>query len=141
MKPPAILIDSDVLIYCLREHTKADFLDTLQQFLRNDVPLAISHINIFEILAGSRPQEIKTHTAFLQRFPLIPINAGASVRAAAWYRRYRKKGVTLSIGDLLIAGIAKNNEMQLLTLNKKHFPMFKSKKQYQVKNLSVFVMY
>lgn len=140
MKLPAILIDSNVLIYCLRQNTKIGFLNLLQQFLAEDIPLAISHISIFEILAGSRLKEIKSHTSFLQKFPVIPLNADASVVAAKWYRKYRKSGATLSIGDLLIAGISITNKTQLLTLNKKHFPMFKSKKQYQIKNSSVFLL-
>jgi len=140
MKLPPVILDSDILIYCLRQNTKEVFLNLLQEFLANEKSLAISHINIFEILAGSLPKEIKLHTAFLQRFPIIPLNADSAVAAATWYRTYRKRGATLSVGDLFIAGIVKINKTQLLTLNKNHFPMFKTKKQYLLKGLQVFLL-
>lgn len=140
MKTPPILLDSNVLIDCLRKNTKNDFADLLQNFIVDDRLLTIAHVSIFEVLAGSRPEEIKSHTAFLQNFSVVPLNADAAVAAAKWYRKYRTKGITLSIGDLLIAGISKTNGMQLLTLNKNHFPMFQNKKKYQINDLSIFLL-
>lgn len=140
MKTPPVLIDSNVLIYCLRDNTKGDFTHLLQQFLAEEQPIAISHISIFEVLSGSKSKEIKLHTAFLQNFSVIPLNADASVTAAKWYRQYRTRGITLSIGDLLIAGISKTNKMQLLTINKNNFPMFQAKKEYRLKSISIFLL-
>lgn len=140
MNITAILVDSNVLVYCLRSSTKGNFLSFLQQFLTQDKRLAISHINLFEILAGCKSNELPATELFLSRFPLFLFGSKAISRAALWYRVYRKKGKTLSIGDLFIAGIVRENRMGLLTMNQRDFPMLKKRRLYHIAGINVCML-
>lgn len=140
MSFPFILIDSDVLIHCLRSGTKVVFYDFLKNFLQQGEHLAITHINIFEILSGTRPQEMKLNRLFLGQLPVVPADSSSVELAAQWYRIYRKKGFTLSLADLFIAGLAKTHDSALLTQNIKDFPMLKTKNEYRLGGISVFLL-
>lgn len=140
MSFPFILIDSDVLIYCLRTKTKNVFYDFLESFIHQGEHLGITHINVFEILCGTLPNEMRNNRLFLSRFPIVPMDGSSAELAAQWFGNYRKKGYTLSLGDLFIAGLAKTHDSALLTLNVKDFPMLKIEKKYQCNSASVFLL-
>lgn len=113
-----LLIDTDVLIDYLRGVSPAiDYLENLED------PLFISAITIGELYAGIR--EGKERTAleiFLRGFEMVPVDDEIAKRGGLFRRDFGKShGVGLA--DALIAASADVHQLELVTLNGKHFPM------------------
>jgi len=85
--------------------------------------LACCPINITEVYAGMRPKEqAATEDLFasLQYFPIAP---PAARLAGELKRAYGRKGITLNLGDAIMAAVAIHYQLTLLTDNVKGFPM------------------
>lgn len=114
------LIDTDVLVDYLRGHPKAaKFLD---EIVINS-KLYVSSITIAELYAGVREgKERPILEQFLQIFEVINIDNKIAQTGGLYRRDYGKKqGVGLA--DAIIAASADYCAAQLVTLNKKHYPM------------------
>jgi predicted nucleic acid-binding protein len=117
---PRHLIDSDILISCLRG--KAENLAFIEDICREEVP-AISSLTYFEIWVGVRPHEEEAVSNFLSSLWILSVDQPIAKQAADYVRVYRKKGITLSSMDTLIAATAKVHNLILLTSNTRDFPM------------------
>jgi len=85
--------------------------------------LACCPINITEVYAGMRPKEqAATEDLFasLQYFPIAP---PAARLAGELKRAYGRKGITLNLGDAIMAAVAIHYQLTLLTDNVKGFLM------------------
>lgn len=113
-----LLFDTDVLVDYLRGHPEAEtFLDARTE------RLLISVITVAELFAGVR--EGKERTAlltFLGAFEPIPIGHEIAERGGLYRRDYGRSHNT-GLADALIAATAEYVQAQLVTLNRKHFPM------------------
>lgn len=114
------LLDSDILIYCLRG--KPSVLTLLEDICKAEVP-AISSLSYFEVWAGVRPQEEEAVFNFLSSLRILPIDQIVAEEAGNYVRAYRKRGVTLSSMDTLIAATARVHGLILVTSNTRDFPM------------------
>jgi len=114
------LLDSDILIYCLRG--KASVLILLEDICKTEVP-AISSLSYFEICAGVHPPEEETVLNFLTSLRILPIDQMVAEEAGNYVRDFRKRGITLSSIDTLIAATAKLHGLTLVTANTRDFPM------------------
>ncbi|MHB8483686.1 MAG: PIN domain-containing protein [Nitrospiria bacterium] len=114
------LIDSDVLISFLRGKLPA--LSLMKDLSQDEVP-AISSISYYEIWVGVRPEEEKFVLTFLSSLQILPIDQSIAQEAGNYVRDYRRKGITLSSMDTLIAATAKINKLTLITSNIRDFPM------------------
>ena len=114
------LLDTDILIWVLRGKPQA--IDFLRDLLKQEVP-AISSLAIYETWAGALPSEEPTISSFLSAFEIVPVNEAIAKKAAEYYREFRIKGITLSSTDALVAGTAFNEDLILVTQNRRHFPM------------------
>jgi predicted nucleic acid-binding protein len=85
--------------------------------------LACCPINITEIYAGLRPKEEAATEDFFASLQHFPITPPAARMAGGFKRDYARKGVTLNLGDVIIAAVAIHYELTLLTDNVKDFPM------------------
>jgi predicted nucleic acid-binding protein len=116
-----LLLDTSVIIDAINERNNR------RQFLRGLVErgnvLACCPINITEIYAGMRPKEETQTTRFLTSLDLYPITFSVARLAGELKRDFSKKGVTLSVTDSLIAAVAIEYQLPLLTDNTKDFPM------------------
>jgi predicted nucleic acid-binding protein len=116
-----LLLDTSVIIDAVNEKNNR------RQFLRGLVEhgniLACCPINITEIYAGMRPKEEAQTTAFLASLDLYPITFSVARLAGELKRDFGKKGTTLSVTDSLIAAVAIECQLALLTDNTKDFPM------------------
>ena len=78
---------------------------------------SITFLNVFEYLIGirmltkRRPQAIK----LLENFDVINTTAKTAEVMASLRSKYDKRGMMLSLSDLLIAGLAIENDMVLVT--------------------------
>jgi predicted nucleic acid-binding protein len=116
-----LLLDTSVIIDAINEKRNR------RQFLRGLVEqgnvLACSPINVTEIYAGMRPKEEVRTTTFLTSLDFYPITFSVARVAGELKRDFGKKGITLSVSDSLIAAVAIEYQLALLTDNTKDFPM------------------
>jgi predicted nucleic acid-binding protein len=61
--------------------------------------------------------------AFFASLRYYPITLPAARLAGDLKREHRRKGLTLNLGDVIIAAVAIHNQLALLTENVKDFPM------------------
>lgn len=116
----ASLIDSNILIDNLRQATKAR--DTIQNIFIHDGRLVSSVICRAEVLNGMLPEEQKRTLELLSRFEWLPVTADITDISSAYFRQFHKShGVVLF--DSLIAGTAKSHSLDIITSNKRHYPM------------------
>ncbi len=113
-------MDSDILISCLRG--KAENLALIEDICREEVP-AISSLSCFEIWVGVRPREEEAVSNFLSSLWILSVDQPIAKQAAEYARVYRKRGITLSSMDTLIAATAKVHDLILVTSNTRDFPM------------------
>ena len=114
------LIDTDILIWVLRGNKK---YEDLLQNLKDKDSLSISTITIAEIYKNIFPSEIvKTESVLdeLQTWDVIP---PVAKQAGFYWQEYAKRIKNLSLMDCLIAATATVNNLTLISLNIKHFPM------------------
>lgn len=115
------LIDTDVLIDHLRELPAAvNFIEGRPE------DFFISAMSVGELFAGVRDgKERSVLEGFLQGFEIIPVDFMIAQRGGLFCRDFRKShGVGLA--DALIAATAESRRLQLVTLNRKHFPMLEN---------------
>ncbi len=114
------LFDTDILIDYLRDEQAA------VTYLESRVNEAfVSTISVAELYQGVREgTERSDLQTMLSAMTIIPISAEVAERGGLISREYRKAhGVGLA--DALIAASAEIYALELVTLNKKHFPMLR----------------
>ena len=114
-----ILADTDVLIdHIAGVQPVARRISAYAQADR----LQTTSINCFELLSGAavgkRGDNIRR---LLAAIPVIPLDRDAAERAADVRRELERTGVSIGMGDSLIAGIALAHSLPLFTRNRKHF--------------------
>ena len=114
-----ILIDTDVAIDYLRGKDYArQFVDALWE--QGKAHLSI--LSVYELLAGMRRDEEEATRSFIEACYVEDLNFEIVDRAGAFYRRYRKQGITLVTIDCLIMATAAQKNLKLATRNIKHYP-------------------
>lgn len=114
------LIDTDVLVWVLRGNKI--YQDLLQK-LKDEDPLSISVITIAEIYKNIYPSEMVKTEKVLHEFMTLEVNAAIAKQAGLYWQQFVKKLKNLSLTDCLIAATASVNNITLVSLNSKHFPM------------------
>jgi predicted nucleic acid-binding protein len=115
------LFDSSILIAHLRGEAAATrlLLDTA-----GGDRLA-SVLSRTEIEGGMRSPERADVARLFAVMHLVPVSDAVAARAGEHLRRYRRSHQGIDLVDFVIAASAEVHEAQLVTLNTKHFPMFK----------------
>ena len=85
---------------------------------------AASEITRVEVLRGVRSGERRMTERLLGSFRWIPLDEAVGRRAGDLGRRWRASHRGLVTADLVIAATALEHELDLATLNVRHFPMF-----------------
>lgn len=112
------LIDSDVIIWHLRGQAKTKEL--LANLQRAGVP-ACSSFSILEVQIGVKEGEEEKTTLFLNSLKIYEVDRDIANEAARYVREYKKKGITLSLPDAVIAATCVIYELILVTYNPKHY--------------------
>jgi len=112
------LIDSDVLIDISRGKPKAlEYIDALPE------GWGISQISALELIVGARDnRDMVDIDTFLSAYVIVPLNGSAGSRAYDLLKQYAKSH-GLHVFDSLIAAIAIEEKLTLVTKNRKHFGM------------------
>lgn len=113
-----LLIDTDVLIEYLRGRSEAvEYVESLTS------DLYLSVISVAELFAGVRgDQEEKYLNQLLQAFVVLPVTEKVA-RLGGLYRKDYRPSHGTGLADALIAATAEDNGAELVTFNRRHFPM------------------
>ncbi len=117
------LIDTDILSF----YFKGDpvVVGKLNEYLREYDVVNISIITFYEILGGLKfkkaEKQIKEFEGFAGNNSIIHVSEESAKISSGIYSDLRQKGITIGTSDILIAGIAVENELTLITNNERHY--------------------
>jgi tRNA(fMet)-specific endonuclease VapC len=117
------LIDTDILSYYFKgDKNVVPFFNT---YLDKFGFIEISIITYYEILSGLNFKRAVNHLQMFEKFvkenSIVPLSQQSCKISSDIYSDLRNKGILIDSMDLLIAGIAIENQMTLITNNDKHF--------------------
>ena len=115
------LLDTCIIIDVL--NGKRDRENLLRGLLRQGHLLACCSVNIAEVYAGVRPKEEAGTECLLRSLEYHEITWDTARKAGLMKRDYSRKGLTLSVADVMIAAVAMVHDLTLVTHNVKHYPM------------------
>lgn len=114
-----ILADTDVLIDYLRD--AQPIAGWVLQY-RESNNLQTTVINCFELLSGAwEGKHGERVRRLVAAIPVVSLDRASATRAALVRQQLERKGGAIGMADSLIAGIALENDLPLLTRNRKHF--------------------
>ncbi|MEW6171794.1 MAG: PIN domain-containing protein, partial [Bacillota bacterium] len=110
------LLDTTAIIDFFRgsKHVAA-----LLETIKNKGLLASCPVTIAETFAGARESENKKVHEFLSSLVFYPFTYESARLAGRWRYSYARKGIILSLSDTLIAALAVENRLALVTANKR----------------------
>lgn len=117
-----ILLDTSVLSAAFRRRRRSELearaVDALTRLVAHDVPLAIPGIVLQELLGGVRHEDHFTRPeSLIDPFPVIMAERRDHVAAARIGHACRRRGVSASTIDCLIAALAAERHAPLFTLD------------------------
>jgi tRNA(fMet)-specific endonuclease VapC len=120
-------LDSDLLVAILRGKQEAR---TIVKQLDEEAKGATTSVNAFEVYFGANKSERKNEnlreaSKLLERLTVFPLDLMSSRRAAEISAELVAKGEAIDFRDAMIAAIAIENGMTLVTRNKAHFQRVK----------------
>jgi predicted nucleic acid-binding protein len=113
------LLDTTVLIDILRPRRKRREL--VASLVESGHILATAAINIGELYAGMRSNEVAPAEAFLRELECYPLTASIARRAGEMKRDSARAGRTFSLPDMIVAATALEHDLILMTDNHKDF--------------------
>jgi predicted nucleic acid-binding protein len=116
-----LLLDTTVLIDVLRGRN--DRRTHLAELVEAGHTLATSAINIGEVYSGMKSDEARRTEGFLSSLECYPITATIARRGGSLKNKWAQKGQTLTLADMIIAAVALEHELTLMTDNRKDFPI------------------
>ncbi len=114
------LIDTDILIDYLKGKDFA--IELLSEIWQKD-KCFISILTYYELLIGAySKKQLQIIEEFVKLMNIIDIDLLIVETAADFYKKYRKKGITLPDIDCLIMATAKVKDLKIVTRNVRHYP-------------------
>ncbi|MCU0357695.1 MAG: type II toxin-antitoxin system VapC family toxin [Cyclobacteriaceae bacterium] len=117
------LVDTDILSFYFKGDSTV--VNRFNEYLKHFDVINISIITYYEILGGLKfkkaEKQIKDFEEFVTNNAIIHISEQSARLSGNIYADLRLKGITIGTSDILIAGIAIENELTLITNNEKHF--------------------
>ncbi|MCA6373877.1 MAG: type II toxin-antitoxin system VapC family toxin [Cytophagales bacterium] len=124
------LVDTDILSFYFKGDSKV--VDKFNDYLKEFDVINVSIITYYEILGGLRfkkaERQIKEFEEFVSNNTIIHISEQSAKLSGDIYADLRQKGITIGTSDILIAGIAIENELTLVTNNERHYESIKGLK-------------
>jgi tRNA(fMet)-specific endonuclease VapC len=118
-----VLIDTDILSYYLKGD--AEVVKNFEEYLREFDFIEISLITYYEIIGGLLAKNALKQLAIFEDFIseniVLSLTEKSVKISAELYSSLRKSGNSLDDIDLLIAGVAMENELTVVTNNENHF--------------------
>lgn len=117
-----VVLDTSILVDHLRGDERA--LRTLSALDAEGERLTASVVTKIELLAGMRSSERRRTRALLDAVRWIDVDDDLAERAGALARKYVRSHPGVDVADYVIAATTERLGADLLTCNRKHFPMF-----------------
>jgi predicted nucleic acid-binding protein len=116
------LVDTNILIDALKARRAR--LEFLQRLSRSQ-PLAFCSVIVAELFAGfAHSSEIaQARSDLLDAIVYVAPSESAAELAGSLQHQYKRRGISLSLNDVMIAAVAISDGHTLVTDNVKHFPM------------------
>jgi len=118
-----VLLDTDILSYFFKGNKKV--ISHVEKYLMVFDVIEFSLITYYEIMSGllacNAEKQLSVFENFAKDNLIIPVTESSAKRSSKLYASLRKTGSMVDDIDLLIAGIAIENDMILVTNNEKHF--------------------
>jgi tRNA(fMet)-specific endonuclease VapC len=123
-------LDTDLLIAILRGKDEA-YSKIVE--MDQEAKGATTAVNAFEVFFGAqrsvrKSENVKEASKLLERLEVIPLDLASAQRAGMLAAKLMEKGETIDYRDAMIAGIALENDLVLVTRNKTHFNRIKELK-------------
>ncbi len=101
-------------------------MNNLKELLKNPNELFITHVTLWELYQGvyksSRVEyNLKQTEELIQFFTIIPFTQAIAKRFGFLLGVLKKKGTPIGVMDTLIASVALENDLPLVTYNRSHF--------------------
>lgn len=117
------LIDTDILSYYFKG--EQNVVKNFEQYLETFKIIEITIITYYEILSGLQAKNAFSQLGLFEEFTkdniVIHLTENSCKISAGLYSNLKQKGELIDDIDLLIAGIAIENEMTIVTNNERHF--------------------
>lgn len=113
-----ICLDSDVLIDLLKG--KKEVIKKINKF---DAEYYATSINVFELWMGKKNKE--TIFELISTLKILDFSKKSGFVAADIKNKLKEKGEDLDIRDIFIASVCIEQDIELITNNKKHFQRLK----------------
>lgn len=115
------LLDTTVIIDCLRGERET--VEFLTEVASEGSSVGCCAINIAEVYAGMKENERQVTKKFLDSLEYYEVTRNLAEQAGEYKREYSRKGITLSLSDVIIAAVAISNNLTLVTDNLRHYPI------------------
>ncbi|MFZ2905598.1 MAG: type II toxin-antitoxin system VapC family toxin [Cyclobacteriaceae bacterium] len=117
------LVDTDILSFYFKGDQNV--INNFNNYLKEFDAINISIITYYEILGGLKfkraEKQLIEFEEFLNNNTIIHISEESAKISGAIYADLRQKGITIGTSDILIAGIALENDLTFITNNEKHY--------------------
>lgn len=117
------LIDTDILSYYFKGDPAV--IAKFNDYLKAYEGINISIITYYEIVAGLKfrkaVKQLKDFEEFVKYNTILFITEKSAKIAGDIYAELRRKGIVIGMPDILIAGIAIENDLTLITNNERHY--------------------
>ncbi len=117
------LIDTNILSMFFKNHPIV--ISHFKSYLSEYPSINLSILTYFEIVSGLKHRDaqhlLTRFSAFVKRNTLLHLTEQSVLISGDLYAQLRKTGNPIDDIDLLIAGIAIENKLVLITNNRKHF--------------------
>ena len=117
------IIDTDILSYYFKGNQTV--IKNFEKYLQDFDLIEISIITYYEIIGGlmakNALKQLNIFQDFVDQNIVIPMTENSAKISAELYSTLRQQGNTVDDIDLLIAGIAIDNDLTLITNNENHF--------------------
>ncbi len=121
------LVDTDILSFYFRGDTKV--VERFHEYLKEFDQINISIISYYEILGGLKfkkaEKQLHGFEEFVNNNTIIHLSEESAKISGDKYAELRQAGITIGTSDILIAGIAIENDLTLVTNNEKHYQSIK----------------
>ena len=131
MENEIICLDTSILIDFFRKKKKEN--SVLYELSQKYVMFATSVITEYEIFTGSTKEQQVFWEDFFTNIAVLSFDSETSKVAVDIFRGLKMKSKLIEVPDILIAATAIKNNMQLATLNKKHFERIESLQLIELK--------
>lgn len=116
------MLDTNIVIYVIKRRP----LEVLEKFNANAGRMVISSITLAELMHGAEKSTlIEKNTRavedFVSRLDVVPYDDRAACHYGAIRAVLEKKGITIGVNDLHIAGHARSAGLVVITNNAKEF--------------------